>query len=76
MAVGLDRRMHVHGRLNDKGVESYEVEEGLCKLKGGKELGLDQCAVFFFCGSKFLEAIYSLYVDNRAFVRIRNEVCE
>ena len=45
VAVGGDRRMPVFGRLNDRGVESYEVEEGMNKMKGGKAPGLDQCAV-------------------------------
>ena len=35
------------GRLNDKGVESFEVEEGMSKMKDGKAPGLDQCAVQF-----------------------------
>ena len=34
-----DRRMPVFGRLNDRGVESYEVEEGMSKIKGGKVPG-------------------------------------
>ena len=34
-------------RLNIRGVESYEVEEGLSKLKGEKAPGLEQCAVAF-----------------------------
>ena len=45
--VGGDRRTPVFGRLNDKGVESYEVEEGMSKMKGGKTPRLDQCAVGF-----------------------------
>ena len=36
MTVGGDRRFPVFGWLNDCGVEIYEVEEGLSKLKGGK----------------------------------------
>ena len=44
MAVGADRKMPVFGRLNDRGVESCEVEEGMNKMKGGKAPGLDQCA--------------------------------
>ena len=47
MAVNDDRRMPVFGRLNYRGVESYEVEEGMSKMKGGKAPGLDQCAVEF-----------------------------
>ena len=31
----------------DRGLESYEVEEGLSKMKGGKALELDQCSVEF-----------------------------
>ena len=45
LAVGGDRRMPVFGRLNDRGVESYEVGEGLSTLTEGKAPGLDQCAV-------------------------------
>ena len=40
-----DRRMLVIGILNNVRVESYEVEEGLSEMKGGKAPGLDQCAV-------------------------------
>ena len=40
VAVGGDRRMPVFGRLNDRGVESCEVEEGMNKMKGGKAPGL------------------------------------
>ena len=47
VAVGGDRRMPVFGRLNDRGVESYEVEEGMSKMKGGKAQGSDQCALVF-----------------------------
>ena len=47
VAVGGDRRMPVFGKLNDRGVESYEVEDGMSKIKGGKAPGLDQCAVEF-----------------------------
>ena len=47
VAVGGDRRMAVFGRLNDRGVKSYEVEEGMSKLKGGTAPELDQCAVDF-----------------------------
>ena len=47
VALGGARRMPVFGRLNDGGVESYEVEEGMSKMKGGKAPGLDQCAVEF-----------------------------
>ena len=36
VAVGRDRRMLVLGRLNGKGVESYEVEELMSSMKGGK----------------------------------------
>ena len=45
VAAGGDRSLPVFGRLNDIGVESYEVEEGMSKMKGGKALGLDQCSV-------------------------------
>ena len=45
VAVGDDRRMPVFGRLSDRGVESYEVGEGMSKMKGGKAPGLDQCAM-------------------------------
>ena len=48
MVVGGDRSMPVFGMLNDRGVESYEVEEGMSKMKGGKAPGMDQCAVEFF----------------------------
>ena len=34
-------------RLNDRGVESCEVEEVMSKMKGGKAPGLDQCEVEF-----------------------------
>ena len=47
VAVGCDRRMPVYGRLNDRGLESCEVEEGRRNMKGGKAQGLDQCAVEF-----------------------------
>ena len=36
VAVGSDRRMPVCGRLNYRGVQSYEVEEGKSKMIGGK----------------------------------------
>ena len=36
VAVGGDRRMPVFVRLNDRGVESYEVELGMSKMKGGE----------------------------------------
>ena len=42
VAVGGDRRMPVIGRLNVRGVESNEVEEGLSKIKGRKAPRLDQ----------------------------------
>ena len=45
--VGGDRRMPVFSRLNDRGVESYKMEEEMSKMKGGKALGLDQCAKDF-----------------------------
>ena len=48
VAVGGDRRMPVFGRLNDRGVESYEVEEGMSKMRGGKASGLNQYTVDFF----------------------------
>ena len=41
-AIGGDRRMPVFGRLNDGGVESYEVEEGFNNLKDGKAPWLAQ----------------------------------
>ena len=47
VAVGGDRRMPLFGRLNDRGVESYEVEEGMSKIKCGKAPGLNQCEVGF-----------------------------
>ena len=47
MAVGGDKRMPVFGRLNDRGVKSYEVEEAMSKVKGGKAPGLDKSAVEF-----------------------------
>ena len=40
VAVGGEKRMHVFGMLNDRG-----VEEGISKIKGGKASGLDQCTV-------------------------------
>ena len=40
-----DRRRPVLGGVNYKGVESYEVEEGMSKMKAAKAPGLDQCAV-------------------------------
>ena len=45
VAVGGDRRMLVFGRLNDRRMESCEVEEGMSKVKGGKAPWLNQCAV-------------------------------
>ena len=36
------------GVLNDRGVESYEMEEGMSKMEGEKAPGLDQCTVDFF----------------------------
>ena len=39
VAVGGDRRMTVFGRLNYIGVKSYEGEEGMSKMKGGKAPG-------------------------------------
>ena len=47
MAIGLDKRMPVFGRLNDRGGESYEVEERLSEMKG-KVPGLDHCEIEFF----------------------------
>ena len=47
VAVGGNRKMHVFGNLNDGGVESYEVEEGMGKMKGGKATGFDQYVVEF-----------------------------
>ena len=47
VAVGGDRRMPVFGRLNDREVESCEVEEGMSKMKGGNAPRLDQYAVQF-----------------------------
>ena len=47
VAVDGDKRMPVFGRLNDRGVENYEVEEGISKMKGGKAPGLDQSVVEF-----------------------------
>ena len=47
VAVGGDRRMPVLGSQNVRGVESYEVEEGMSKIKGGKAPRLNQCAVEF-----------------------------
>ena len=47
VAIGGDRRMLVFGRLNDRWVESSELEKGMSKIKGGKAPGLDQCAVDF-----------------------------
>ena len=42
VVIGGDRRMPVFGRLNDRAVESYEVDEGMSKMKGEKAPGLDQ----------------------------------
>ena len=39
LAVGRERMMPVFGRLNDRGVESYEVEVELSKIKVGKQQG-------------------------------------
>ena len=47
VAVGGNRRMPVFGRLNGRGEKSYEVEEGMSKMKGGKAPRLDQCTVDF-----------------------------
>ena len=41
VAIGGDRRMPMFGRLNDRVVESYEVEEVMSKMKGGKAPELD-----------------------------------
>ena len=38
------RMMPVFDKLNDRWVESYEVEEGMSKMNRGKAPGLDQCA--------------------------------
>ena len=58
VAVSGHRRMPVVGRLNDRRVESYEVEEGMSKIKGGKAPGLDQCAAEFLRkGGKCLVAL-------------------
>ena len=48
VAIGSDRRMPEIGRLNDGGVESYEVVEEMSKIKDGKAPGLNQYAVEFF----------------------------
>ena len=47
LPLGGNRRMPVFGWLNDRGVESYEVEERGNEMKGEKALGLDQCIVKF-----------------------------
>ena len=39
--------MTVSGTLNDGGMKTYEVKQGLSKLKDAKAPGLDQCAVEF-----------------------------
>ena len=41
VAVGGGRKMPVFGRLNEREVESCEVEEGMSKVKEGKAPGLD-----------------------------------
>ena len=43
--VGGDRLMPVFGKLNERGVQSYEVELGLSKMKGGEVTGLDRCGM-------------------------------
>ena len=69
VAVGSDRKMLVFGRLNDRGVESCEVEEGMCKMKSGKAPGLDQCSLEFLRkGAKFKSKIST---KHRKFTQLK-----
>ena len=45
VAVDGDNRMPVFDWLNDRGVESDEVEERMSKMEGGRAPELDQCEV-------------------------------
>ena len=61
MVVGGDRRIHVLGFQNNRRVESYEEEEGLSKMKGGKALVLDQFSVD--CLNKRIRSRVALFMQ-------------